>query len=100
MGRIQLKIPPHLAALLNSPKYDWVVIEHEIGEEANIGEVLTDLASSNPNFRKVIFDPVLGHFCDQINVVINDKLLTYEESTRARLKDGDVIMFLPIYTGG
>lgn len=100
MGKIRLKIPPFLALMLKAPDSDWLVIESEIGEESTIRDVLTELASSYPNFREVIFNPDLGHVCNQVNVVINDSLLLYQESTRTRLKDGDVIMLLPIHSGG
>jgi molybdopterin converting factor small subunit len=100
MGKIRLKIPPFLAVMMKSPDSDWLIIEYEIGEESTIGDVLTKLASSYPNFREVIFNPDLGHVCSQVNVVINDSLLLYQESTRTRLKDGDVIMLLPIHSGG
>jgi len=100
MGKVRLKIPPFLAVMMKSPDSEWLVIEYEIDEEGTIGDVLTKLASSYPNFREVIFNPDLGHVCNQVNVVINDNLLLYQESTRTRLKDGDVIMLLPIHSGG
>ncbi len=100
MGKIRLKIPPFLAVMMKSPDSDWLVIEYEIDEESTIGDVLNKLALHYPNFREVIFNPDLGHVCNQVNVVINDNLLLDQESTRTRLKDSDVIMFLPIHTGG
>ena len=60
MGKVQLKIPPWLASMLNAQSSDWFTFEKEIGEGATMGELLTELATSHTDFRRVVFNPDVG----------------------------------------
>lgn len=100
MGKVQLKIPPSLAGVLNTQSSDWIILEKEIAECAAIGDVLADLALSYTDFRKVVFDPDTKKVSDQVMVVLDDRLLQFPDMTEAKLKDGDSIVLLPVYSGG
>ncbi len=100
MGKVRLKFPASFASMLNAQGSDLVVLEKEIGEETTIGGLLTDLAFSYTDFRKVVFNPDTGKVSDQINVVLNNSLLQFPEVTEAKLNDGDSIIILPVYAGG
>ncbi len=100
MGKVQVKITPSLASVLNTQSSDWIILEKEIGECAAIGDLLADLVFSYTDFRKVLFDPDTGKVSDQVMVVLNDRLLQFPDMTEAKLKDGDSIVLLPVYSGG
>ena len=100
MGKVQLKIPPFFAYIMDSSASDWFVVEREIGEETTVCGLLTDLALSNPGFREVVFNPDKGTISDQINIVLNQKLLNFPREMDTKLSDGDVITLLPMYSGG
>ncbi len=100
MGKVRLKFPASFASMLNAQGSDLVILEKEIGEEATIGDILTDLAFSYTDFRKVVFNPDTGKVSEQVNVVLNNNLLQFPEVTEAKLNDGDSIIILPVYSGG
>ncbi len=100
MGIVRIRIPPFLASMLDAPGADWLVLEHEIGEETTIGDVLAELACSYAKFTKVIYNPDVAQVGDQVTVILNDSLLQPDELARTNLGDGDTIVLLPAYTGG
>lgn len=100
MGKVRLKFPASFASSLNAQGSDLVILEKEIGEGATIGSLLTNLAFSYTDFRKVVFNPDTGKVGDQVNVVLNNNLLQLPDVTEAKLSDGDSIIILPVYSGG
>ena len=100
MGKVQLKILPWVANMLNTPGSSWLILEKEIGAGATIGDLLADLASSYTDFRKVVFNPDTGKVNDQVMVILNGGLLQFPDVTEAKLADGDSIVLLPVYSGG
>ena len=97
---VQLKIPSWGASMLNAQGSDWFILETEIGEGTTIGSLLTDLAFSYPDFRKMVFNPDVGKVSDQVNVVLNDSLLQLPDVTEVKLNDRDSISLLPVFSGG
>ena len=100
MGKVQLKIPPFFAYIMDPNASDWFVLEKEIGGETTIRDFLTELASNNSEFRDVVFNPDEGTVSDQIDIVINQKLLDFTREMDIKLNDGDVVILLPVYAGG
>ena len=100
MSKVQLRIPPWIASMLNEPDSEWLTIEKELEEGTTIGNLLVGLALSYTDFRKVVFNPDIGRVSDQVMVFLNDSLLQGSDVTEARLNDGDSIMLLPVYAGG
>ncbi len=100
MGKVQLKMPPWIASLLNKQCSDWFTLEKEIEEGATIGDLLVDLASNHTDFRKVVFNPDVGKVSDQVLVFLNDNLLQFPDVTEVKLNDEDSIMLLHVYSGG
>ncbi|MFC1934632.1 MoaD/ThiS family protein [Chloroflexota bacterium] len=100
VGKIQLKISPSLATMLDTKGTDWLTFEKEIEGETTIGDFLADFAASYTKFRKVVFDPDTGKVSDQLDIVLNDSFLPFPDVMEAKLADGDSIILLPTYTGG
>ncbi len=100
MSKVQLKIPPFLASMLNAQSSDWLIIENEIEEGATIGDLLVDFACSHTGFRKVLFNPDAGEVSEQVLVILNGSLLQEPEVAETELNDGDSITLLPVYSGG
>lgn len=100
MGRVQLKIPPWVASILNTPSSDWLILEKEIGGETTIGNLLAELALGNTEFQKAVFDPNTGKSSRQVMVFLNKSILQYSDIAETKLNDGDSIVLLPVYLGG
>ena len=78
MGKVRLEISPSLAGVLNAEGSDWVILEKETGEWATIGDLLADLAFGHTDFRKAVFDPDTGKVGDQVMVVLNGSLCSFQ----------------------
>ncbi len=100
MSKVQLKITPSFASILDTQSSDWLIFEKEIGEGTTICDLLADLAFSHTDFRKVVFNPDVGKVSDQVMVFLNGSLLQDPEVTEVKLNDGDSIMLLPVFEGG
>ncbi len=100
VGKVQLKLPPWVAIMLNEQGSGWFIFEKEIGEGATIGDLLADLAFSYTDFRKVVFNPNIGKVSDQVIVILNDSLLQLPDVTEAKLNDGDTVSLIPVFSGG
>ena len=99
MGKVQIKIPPFFAYIMDPGASDWFVLEREIGKETTICDLLTDIALSNSEFRAAVFNPAEGTVSDRINIVLNQKLLNFPSEMDTKLSDGDVVTLLPMYSG-
>ena len=75
-------------------------MEKEIGERTTVNELLSALVLTSPGFRESVFNPDVGLVNEQMNVVLNNELLTYAEISQTTLADGDTVTLLPIYSGG
>jgi hypothetical protein len=100
MGKVRLEISPSFASMLNAADYKWIVLEKELEKWVTIGDLLSDLAFDNADFRKIVFDPQIGKMSDEIMVVLNGNLLQLSDITEIRLKDGDTVFLLPMITQG
>ncbi len=100
MGKVCLELPSWVAVMLDAKVPGWLTVEKEIAEDATAISLLMSLVSTYPGFRQALFNPDTGHLNDQVNVILNDKLLTFQEVTQTKLRDGDTIMLVPIYFGG
>ena len=100
MGRVQIKISPSLLAMTSfRKKGDWLALPREINGNTTIGGMLRSLTEEYEEFTPMIFDNA-GNITDDINVVLNDTMLLTSEAHKISLKDSDVIILLPVYTGG
>ena len=52
-GKVQLKLPPWVAIMLNEQSSGWFILEKEIGEGATIGELLEGLALNSSNLSQL-----------------------------------------------
>jgi len=100
LGKVQIKLPPWMANLMNAGDTEWFTLEKEIKEGTTVGELLTELARNHAGFRTAVFNPDAGSFSDQLVVVLNDSLLPQSEAAGVRLSPGDNIMLLQVYSGG
>lgn len=102
MGRVRLEIMPSLASIstLNAHGSDWLTLEREMAEGSTIGDLLAGLASGYTELHKVIFDAGTGKINEQLNVVLNNRLLPLTDMPKTKVNDGDKVILLPVYSGG
>lgn len=100
MAKVQFRVPPWIASMLDKQGSDWFVFDKDIEEGATIGDLLAEFAATYTDFRQVVFDPDVGRVSDQVLIFVNDSLLQFPDMTEAELSDGDRIILLPVYAGG
>jgi sulfur carrier protein ThiS len=100
MAKVQVKITPSLAGALNASGAEWLILEREIAERSTIGDLFTDIAFTDAEFRQVVFEPNTGKINDLVVVILNDKLLHDVRIPESTLNDGDIVILLPVYMGG
>ncbi len=101
MGKVKLELPSWIAAALDAGATGRLTLELEItGGATTVDALLKDLVVNYPGFQQTVFNPDTGHFNEQLNIVLNDRLLTSREVMQHKLSDGDKIALIPIYAGG
>ena len=100
MIKIKLRLPSWIAANLKAESSGWLTLEKEVGEGSTISDCLTDMVVTYTGFREAVYNPEAGLISEQVSVVLNDRLLNFQEILQNKLSDGDIIVFLPIYYGG
>jgi molybdopterin converting factor small subunit len=74
--------------------------EQEVKEGSNVKDLFHDLAASNPRFAQVVFDIDLEKINEKVSILYNNHPLELENGLKTRLKDGDVLILIPIIQGG
>lgn len=100
MVKVMVRLPPHIAQMLNPKLSSWLELEEEVKDRTTVNNLLSYLVTNYPGFRETVYNPNAGEISDQIGVVLNDRLLTYRKITHTILKDNDVITIVPLYYGG
>ena len=100
MSKIQLKITPSLASVLNAEPSGWVSIEKELTKGVTMKDILAEIAPNFENFRNLVFDPATSEVNEEVTFFLNDKLLRFPGVLETVLQDGDSVMLALIFSGG
>lgn len=76
------------------------VFEKEAEDGITVDGVIRKLAAEHQAFGEAILDLESNKISEQVAVVLNNRLLEAFEGLNTRMKDGDVLMFLPVIAGG
>jgi MoaD family protein len=88
---VEVKVSSTLASLVGARSVQ--------GEGTTIGELLANLDTAYPGFRKQISgeDGQLHRF---VNIYLNDEDIRYLSALDTAVKEGDVVSILPALAGG
>lgn len=100
MPMVTLKLPSWIASKLGAKSSGWLTLEKEVAEGTTVNDFLMGMVAAYPGFREAVYNPDTGLPTEQVNFVLNDRLLTFREMTQIKLTNGDTIMLIPLYTGG
>jgi len=100
MGKVQLKILPWVASMLNADDSSWLLLDQEIKKGETIGSLFKELAITYNNFRRIVFNPDTGKINDEVMVALNNNLVQSTDLMKIRLHDGDFITLFSSYFGG
>jgi hypothetical protein len=100
MAKVKVRLPPHIAQMLNAQSSGWLVLEEDVPDKTTLNNLLSSLVANYPGFRETVYNPDAGSLNDQIGVVLNEKLLTLDELSQTQLVENDHVLILPLYYGG
>jgi molybdopterin converting factor small subunit len=101
MSRVQLKINPSIASMATATWFSaYLTVEYPLDGAATIGELFSNFTREHQEYAPLFFDVVTGKISDEINVTLNRNMLVSSQADIVRIKDGDTILIMPIYTGG
>jgi molybdopterin converting factor small subunit len=100
MYKVELKLPSWVATSLDPKADGWLTVDKEVAPGTTVGRLLEEIAASSKDFRETVYNPAVGLVSEQINVLLNNTLLSYQEITQTKLNNGDSLLLLPVYFGG
>ena len=77
-----------------------IILEEGIEENKTVRDVLSHLAVGHPRFGELIFDVKTQKLIGRVSIFFNGRLLEMANGLDTRLRDGDVLTFVPPIEGG
>ena len=99
MVRVRLEILPGLSDAFDDG-LGPVAFDKETEEGATVGSVIRKLADEYQAFGDIIFDAETEKLSGYAAIVLNDRLLEALSGLDTNIKDGDIIKFFPVISGG
>lgn len=100
MGRIKLEILPGISEVLDRQGVGHLVLEETIEEGATVGDLMRKLASQYQAFGDIIFDSQTEKLSGNVAMALNDRLVEALVGLDTQIKDGDIIKFFAVISGG
>ena len=75
-------------------------LEIKLEEDTTIGKLFDQLAERYPIIEEKVFNRGKQIFYENIVVTFNEKVISPYKVYETKLKEGDKIIVLPVYTGG
>ena len=93
-------LSPIARALGGEETTEEAVLETQVEEGETIRTILGHLAGRYPRFGQMIFDARSGSVNETVSLFLNGGHVELLDGLGTRLKDGDVLSFLPFISGG
>jgi len=100
MGKVDIKIYSWLSDSFPGKTLTHVVLRESFQEGETLRDLLNQLCSRYPSFGEVIFNGPAQRFYPHVNIIYRGKAADAIWDLEGKLKDGDEIVFVPIYAGG
>jgi molybdopterin converting factor small subunit len=100
MNKVRLQLYSWISPTLGMSGSGNHTLEQEINEGMTISSLLTKLADSYPEFRKLVFDPDKDELSSEVLVIINNRLLQVGEIKDTKINNNDTIILAPVLSGG
>lgn len=100
MISIKLQLYSWIASSLGASEQGGSNLTKKIKEGTTFKGLFTELADSNPDFRKLVFDPATGNMNDEVVIMLNGRLTQFSTVADNEIKDKDVITLSPVLIGG
>ena len=81
-------------------RVDGLILEEDLAGAVSLGAFLASLAGKYPAIETAILDVAAGALHDHVSVVCNDTVLSSNTALAHQIESGDVLVFLPAFSGG
>lgn len=99
--KVRLEFLPSLAETLGiEQKWEEVISEQGHNSITSVIDLLNRLAVRYPRFGELVFDVSTQKLTGKVSIFINNRHLTLVSGLETRLKEGDVLTFVPLIEGG
>lgn len=100
MAAIKIEVLSWMARAFGQQESGRVILDHPVEEGETVGQLFQRLTQEYDRFGELVYDAKSGRLRDQVNVVINDRMLALAKGLDTPLTDGDVLVLIPAYAGG
>jgi MoaD family protein len=101
MGTVRLEFLWSIArALEGEGTTEDTILETRVEEDETVRALLDHLAGRYPRFGQIVFDPKSKSVNEEVSLFLNGRRVELLGGLEAKLKDGDVLSFLPFISGG
>ncbi len=76
------------------------ILQIDVEEGEKVRTLLDQLVGRYPRIRPVIFDATSANLNEEVTLFLNGQRLELLNGLETKLKDGDVLSFLPFISGG
>jgi molybdopterin converting factor small subunit len=83
-----------------SPSDMRSILEVDAEDGTTVRDLCTDLADRYPSIDEKVFDRRRMRFHPTVVATLNDRVISPAELHARRLRDGDKVLTLPVYSGG
>lgn len=98
--KVRVEVVPWLTDAFGARRQGRLILEEEVAENSDVGDLIRILAAREEDFGRMIFDPGTKRFTGQISVILNDRFLESPSEWDTRLREEDTIILLPAFAGG
>ncbi len=100
MVTVRVEIMPWLSKTVGQVGWGKVVLNRQGPDELTLGELIQALAREHREFGEAVWHPTGDHVREEATVLVNGRHSDLQSGAETRLRDGDVVVFLPSYAGG
>ena len=97
---IRLRILPWFSNLIAGEKSGELRFDFSLSEGSTFQDLLLAISSQRSDIAAILCDQDGGQVKYNAVVVINDRVIELVGGNQTLLRDGDVIMVMPAYSGG
>jgi sulfur carrier protein ThiS len=100
MYTIKLQLYSWISSSLGVEEHGGNILKKKVPEGTTLRDLLTELANSNPEFCKLVFDPGTGKMNDEVVIMLNSRLVQFNNTADTKISDKDTITLSPVLVGG
>ena len=100
MYTVKLQLYSWISSSLGVSERGSNLLKKKVPEGTTLRAFFTELANSHPEFRKLVFDPGTGSMNDEVVIMLNNRLVQFNDTADTKISDKDTITLSPVLIGG